>query len=145
MKIYKNPYVSRESYFVKTGKGHSYKNEASKSKGYAVDFIDGKWQVSEVCYYDSSLRNEMPVIAENKVSIQSVIERAILDAVLALVHPTVDEQPTADVAEVVRCKDCKYKTVTSDGEYNPEDIVCEYFMSDGFRETDFCSYGEREE
>ena len=54
-------------------------------------------------------------------------------------------KPTADVAEVVRCKDCKYKTVTSDGEYNPEDIVCGYFMSDGFMETDFCSYGERKE
>ena len=63
---------------------------------------------------------------------------------LAMSRRIIDEQPTADVAEVVRCKDCKYKTVTSDGEYNPEDIVCEYFMSDGFRETDFCSYGERE-
>ena len=57
----------------------------------------------------------------------------------------IEDAPTADVAEVVRCKDCKFKTVTSDGEYNPEDIVCEYFMSDGFRETDFCSYGERME
>lgn len=59
------------------------------------------------------------------------------------VEKAIFEMPTADVAEVVRCKDCKYKTVTSDGEYNPEDIVCGYFMSDGFRETDFCSYGER--
>lgn len=55
------------------------------------------------------------------------------------------DNPAADVVEVVRCKDCKYKTVTSDGEYNPEDIVCGYFMSDGFRETDYCSYGERVE
>lgn len=55
------------------------------------------------------------------------------------------DAPAADVVEVVRCKDCKYKTVTSDGEYNPEDIVCGYFMSDGFMETDFCSYGERKE
>lgn len=59
--------------------------EASKSKGYAVDFIDGKWVVREVCYYDYSLRNEMPIIAENKVSIKSVIERAIVNAVLDLV------------------------------------------------------------
>lgn len=85
MKIYKNPFVSRESYFVKTGKAFSYKMEGSKSKGYAVDFIDGKWQVREVNYYDSSLRYEMPIIAENRVSISSVIERAILDAVLDLV------------------------------------------------------------
>lgn len=85
MKIYENPYVSRDSYFVKTGKAHSYKMEASKSKGYVIEFIDGKWDVREGCYYDSSLRNEMPVIAEDKVSIESVIKRAILNAVLDLV------------------------------------------------------------
>lgn len=85
MKIYKNPFVSRESNFIKTGKAFSYKAEGSKSKGYAIEFIDGRWQVREVTYYDSSLRNEMPVIAENRVSIQSVIERAIVDAVLDLV------------------------------------------------------------
>lgn len=87
MKIYKNPFVSRESYFVKTGRAHSYRMEASKSKGYAVEFIDGTWEVREAQYYDNSLRNEMPIIAENKVSIQSVIKKAILDAVLSLVHP----------------------------------------------------------
>lgn len=86
MKVYKSPFVSRESYFVKTGKAFSYKAEGSKSKGYAIDFIDGKWQVREACYYDSSLRYEMPVIAENRVSLDSVIERAILDAVLDLVR-----------------------------------------------------------
>ena len=85
MKIYKNPFVSRESYFVKTGKGHSYKMEASKSKGYIVEFVDGKWEVREGCYYDCSLRNDMSVIAENNVSIKSVIERAIMNAVLNLV------------------------------------------------------------
>jgi hypothetical protein len=51
--------------------------------------------------------------------------------------------PTADVVEVVRCKDCIYKTVTEDGEYNPEDIVCEYHMSDGFDSDDYCSFGKR--
>ena len=74
MKIYKNPFVSRESYFVKTGKAFSYKNEGSKSKGYAIDFIDGKWQVREAQYYDSSLRNEMPIVAENKVSIHILVK-----------------------------------------------------------------------
>lgn len=88
MKVYKNPFVSRESYFVKTGTGHSYKNEASKSKGYIVEFIDGKWKVREGCYYDSSLKNEFPVIAENKVSIKSVIDRAVINAVLDLVGET---------------------------------------------------------
>jgi hypothetical protein len=85
MKIYKNPFVLRECYFVKTGKGHSCKMEASKSKGYIVEFINGKWEVREGCYYDASLKNGMPIIAENKVSIKSVIERAVLNAVLDLV------------------------------------------------------------
>lgn len=88
MKIYKNPFVPRESYFVKTGKGHSYKMEAPKSKGYAIDFIDGKWEVCECCYYDSSLKNDMPVIAENKVSIKNIIDRAIVNAVLDLIAET---------------------------------------------------------
>lgn len=51
---------------------------------------------------------------------------------------------SAPEIDLVRCKDCKYKTRTSDGEYNPEDIVCGYHMSDGFDENDYCSYGERE-
>jgi hypothetical protein len=55
----------------------------------------------------------------------------------------IENQPTADVVEVVRCKDCIYKTVTEDGEYNPEDIVCEYHMSDGFDSDDYCSFGKR--
>ena len=57
----------------------------------------------------------------------------------------VEKQPAADVVEVVRCKDCRFKTLTQDGEYNPEDIVCEFFMTDGMQENDFCSYGERKE
>ena len=85
MKIYKNPFVSRESYFVKTGKARTGTAEASASKGYSVEFIDGKWEVREAVYYDFSLRDELPIVAENKVSIQSVIEKAILNAVLDLV------------------------------------------------------------
>jgi hypothetical protein len=57
----------------------------------------------------------------------------------------IDKIPTADVVEVVRCKDCKHCTLTEDGEYNPEDIVCGYFMTDGMNSTDFCSYGERKD
>ena len=47
-----------------------------------------------------------------------------------------------DVVEVVRCKDCKHKVVTESGEYNPEDIVCDYWQSDGLTENDFCSQGK---
>lgn len=88
MKVYKNPFVSRESYFVKTGAARTGKMEASASKGFCIEFIDGKWEVRMAEYYDFSLRNELPVIAENKVSIKSVIERAVLNAVLDLVGET---------------------------------------------------------
>lgn len=94
MKIYKNPFVSRPCYFVKTGKAFSYKCEGSKSKGYQVQFWNGKWEVKEACYYDSSLRNEMPIVAENRTSIQGVIEKAILNAVLDLVGENKDELPS---------------------------------------------------
>lgn len=80
MKIYKNPWVSRESYFVKTGAAKSAKMEAAKSTGYSVDFWDGKWKVRKATYYNKSLA-EMPVVCENKVSIQAVIGKAVLDAV----------------------------------------------------------------
>ena len=88
MKIYKNPFVSRECYFVKTGKAYSGRMEAPKSKGYQVQFWNGKWIVREDQCYDSSLRDDFPIVAENNISIKSVIEQAILDVVLSLTHPT---------------------------------------------------------
>ncbi len=84
MKIYKNPWVTRESYFVKTGTAKSAKMEAAKSAGYSVDFWNGKWIVRKAEYYNKSLA-EMPVVIENRTNIQAIIDRAILSAVLDLV------------------------------------------------------------
>lgn len=52
--------------------------------------------------------------------------------------------PTADVVEVVRCKDCKYY---KQNPYSPdEDMMCmcwcDWLPTDP---DDFCSYGERKE
>ena len=51
------------------------------------------------------------------------------------------EAPTADVVEVVRCKDCKY--------CDPDNRHCDHYMGTVFpvsREyNDFCSYGERKD
>ncbi len=48
--------------------------------------------------------------------------------------------------QIIRCKDCKYNYgLTHDGEFNPEDIVCTYFDTDGIQLYDFCSYAERRE
>ena len=84
MKIYKNPWVTRESYFVKTSAAKSTKMEAAKSAGYSVDFWNGKWIVRKAEYYNKSLA-EMPVVAQNRVSVQTVIDHAILNTVLTLV------------------------------------------------------------
>ena len=47
--------------------------------------------------------------------------------------------PAADVAEVVRCKDCKY----GDYDSKPDGAMVCLRTNDGFwrKETDFCSYG----
>ena len=49
-------------------------------------------------------------------------------------------QPAADVAEVVRCRDCKY----GDYDSKPDGAIVCLRTNDGFwrKETDFCSYGE---
>ena len=43
------------------------------------------------------------------------------------------DAPAADVVEVVRCKDCT--------EWDKNECECSHWY--GFRENDFCSYGER--
>ena len=52
------------------------------------------------------------------------------------------DAPTADVVEVVRCKDCKYWEKGKD--YEP---YCNHFgnMMTDTKADDFCSYGERKE
>ena len=54
----------------------------------------------------------------------------------------IDEQPIADVAEVVRCKDCKYWQGNNNG-YPCEE--CRWGKGETPDEDDFCSYGERKE
>lgn len=50
-----------------------------------------------------------------------------------------DQQPTVDAVEVVRCKDCKYR--------DPENGHCDHYMGTAIpltrRLVDFCSYGEK--
>lgn len=58
---------------------------------------------------------------------------AIVDAL-----NVIDDQPTADVVEVVRCEDCKYW----DNRFDV--MVCN--LTDGMKgASDYCSYGERRE
>lgn len=59
----------------------------------------------------------------------------------------VKRQPTADVAPVVRCKDCKWFADNNGGEW----FGCQMFQvvlitpEDAPKPDDFCSYGERKE
>ena len=50
-----------------------------------------------------------------------------------LIVSLIEKQPTADVVEVVRCKDCT--------EWDKDEYECSNWY--GFREDDYCSYGAR--
>lgn len=59
----------------------------------------------------------------------------------ALINHLITKQPTADVVEVVRCKDCKFR--------GTDDCLNSYYSEyegvyvDPMDDDDFCSYGER--
>lgn len=74
MKVYKNPWVTRESYFVKTGAA------GTTTTVYVVEFWNGKWTVEEAKYYTRDVKT-MPVVAENNINLKDVIRDAILSAV----------------------------------------------------------------
>ena len=62
------------------------------------------------------------------------------------VKVTIDKLSTADVAEVVRCKDCRYcELIYPEKELNKEPTpvyYCKVYKCDK-QPTDFCSYGKK--
>ena len=72
---------------------------------------------------------------------QSEDATTLTAAVITALQCFVQSQPTADVAEVVHCKDCKYHvdaTINANGF-----LICD--ISDmEITPDDFCSYGEAE-
>lgn len=54
-----------------------------------------------------------------------------------------DDTPTVEAEPVVRCKDCKH----GDYDSKPDGVMVCLRTKDGFwwKETDFCSYGERKD
>lgn len=52
--------------------------------------------------------------------------------------------PSADVVEVVRCKDCKYSSIADFNDYEDE-YRCELLRGHLFFSGDYCSYGARKE
>lgn len=58
------------------------------------------------------------------------------------IQQAVDEQPTVDAVEVVRCKDCKYWQDNNGGYPHDE---CRWGNGETPDPDDFCSYGKRKE
>lgn len=58
-----------------------------------------------------------------------------------------DAVPAADVAPVVRCKDCKWFADNNDGEWYGCQMLHVVLITpeDAPKPNDFCSYGERKE
>ena len=68
----------------------------------------------------------------------------------------IDDIPSADVVEVVRCKDCKHRPIDTQEEGNgfdyefPEEYGCPGYCDDGyysqrFKDDFYCAWGERAE
>lgn len=74
MNIYKSPWVSYESYFVKTGE------EGIMTTGYSVELLNGIWIVVKTKYVTRDIKM-MPVAAENNIDLKDVFKDAILSAV----------------------------------------------------------------
>lgn len=66
-----------------------------------------------------------------------------------IVARALEDMSSADVEEVVRCKDCIYNVANQEvdpldsTDYSGDNIVCSFFMTDGLEDRDFCSCGER--
>ena len=62
---------------------------------------------------------------------------------LRCAYRDVQKQPTADVVEVVRCKDCAYYREETSYCLNPR--CSSSFYGHRVKENHYCSYGERRE
>ena len=73
----------------------------------------------------------------NRAELISNLKEFANEQLTPLIENLIQKQPTADVAEVVRCRDCKHYVAN----YCTRDIrgrTNMFYMSD----NDFCSYGK---
>lgn len=77
------------------------------------------------------------------ISREAALMKLMQDGCSAKNLQSISDMPAADVAEVVRCRDCKYASYDS----KPNGAMVCLRTNDGFwrKEADFCSYGERRE
>ena len=57
----------------------------------------------------------------------------------------IDEAPTIDAVEVVRCKDCKHYEFADNRAFGMPVKYCDWFGFEDVDDNDFCSRGERRE
>lgn len=68
------------------------------------------------------------------------------DFILHITAQGVGEVEAEWQGELVRCRDCHFNYGNEHNcPYNPEDIVCTYWESDGLNEEDYCSQGISQE
>ena len=59
-----------------------------------------------------------------------------------IIQQVIDEQPTVDAVEVVRCKDCKYRADVDEPNICG---VCKLVSNRYHNGEDYCGYGERKD
>lgn len=80
--------------------------------------------------------------ADRLISADALLREAMEDGAYGYVDAKqIANAPTVDAVSVVRCKDCKYRTVDNDvARYN-----CGLHLVVNLNDNDFCSRGERRE
>lgn len=73
-------------------------------------------------------------------------KESFLDGAMCVLD-AIDEMPTIDAKPVVHCKDCIHNVANMQKDpldiTDYTDITCDYFMTDGMDQEDYCSKGER--
>ena len=85
------------------------------------------------------MANEQRLIDANDLK-QKAVPHYFDNCCYAVSVKDIDDAPTVDAVEVVRCKDCKHRYTAASGV-----IFCTQHLTMSANDDDFCSYGERRE
>lgn len=86
--------------------------------------------------YKQTAIDEINKALDSETLLNSFVRKIAVEAVKKL--------PTADVVEVVRCKDCKYCDTGIDEDGN-HFLKCLGWVYGGTKEDDYCSHGVRKD
>ena len=83
----------------------------------------------------------------NKAELVGNLDRFAPEQLTPLIRTLIEKQPTADVVEVVRCKDCVYRVPINEQQFSYKGKPAMHCVihSRLRSENDYCSYGERRE